>query len=155
MLERSDVAARLPAQNLKRAKAFYADKLGLTLARKGLVAFVIDVETAGSRYSSPPAGHLEPTLSRRGRSTISRQWSRNCEGVEWFSRNMICPALRPLTALLRWKATTRVAAVSAREPPGSAIARGMCWGSANPNGELLETQGKIDTENSFNVCRFH
>jgi catechol 2,3-dioxygenase-like lactoylglutathione lyase family enzyme len=30
MLKRSDVAARLPAQNLERAKAFYADKLGLT-----------------------------------------------------------------------------------------------------------------------------
>src|SRR6266480_4202511 len=29
MLEHSDVAARLPAQDLKRAKAFYADKLGL------------------------------------------------------------------------------------------------------------------------------
>jgi len=30
MLEHSDVAARLPAQDLKRAKAFYADKLGPT-----------------------------------------------------------------------------------------------------------------------------
>jgi catechol 2,3-dioxygenase-like lactoylglutathione lyase family enzyme len=30
MLKRSDVAARLPAQDLERAKAFYADKLGLT-----------------------------------------------------------------------------------------------------------------------------
>src|SRR5260370_41767328 len=29
MLERSDVAARLPAQDLARAKAFYRDKLGL------------------------------------------------------------------------------------------------------------------------------
>ena len=29
MLEHSDVSARLPAQDLKRAKAFYADKLGL------------------------------------------------------------------------------------------------------------------------------
>jgi catechol 2,3-dioxygenase-like lactoylglutathione lyase family enzyme len=30
MLKRSDVAARLPAQNLARAKSFYRDKLGLT-----------------------------------------------------------------------------------------------------------------------------
>jgi catechol 2,3-dioxygenase-like lactoylglutathione lyase family enzyme len=30
MLKRSDVAARLPAQDLERARAFYADKLGLT-----------------------------------------------------------------------------------------------------------------------------
>jgi catechol 2,3-dioxygenase-like lactoylglutathione lyase family enzyme len=30
MLERSDVAARLPAQDLARAKSFYRDKLGLT-----------------------------------------------------------------------------------------------------------------------------
>src|SRR5882724_11016324 len=30
MLKRSDVSARLPAQDLSRAKAFYADKLGLT-----------------------------------------------------------------------------------------------------------------------------
>jgi len=30
MLEHSDVAARLPAQDLKRAKAFYADKPGPT-----------------------------------------------------------------------------------------------------------------------------
>ncbi|HYZ84993.1 MAG TPA: VOC family protein [Bryobacteraceae bacterium] len=29
MLEHSDVAARLPAQDLQRAKAFYSDKLGL------------------------------------------------------------------------------------------------------------------------------
>jgi catechol 2,3-dioxygenase-like lactoylglutathione lyase family enzyme len=29
MLEHSDVAARLPAQDLERAKAFYAEKLGL------------------------------------------------------------------------------------------------------------------------------
>src|SRR5437667_3646387 len=30
MLENSDVATRLPAQDLERVKAFYADKLGLT-----------------------------------------------------------------------------------------------------------------------------
>src|SRR5438445_9754826 len=30
MLKHSDVSARLPAQDLSRAKAFYADKLGLT-----------------------------------------------------------------------------------------------------------------------------
>ncbi len=29
MLDQGDVAARLPAQDLKRAKAFYAEKLGL------------------------------------------------------------------------------------------------------------------------------
>lgn len=30
MLDRADVYATIPAQNLERAKAFYADKLGLT-----------------------------------------------------------------------------------------------------------------------------
>jgi len=30
MLEKSDVAARLPAQNLERARLFYFEKLGLT-----------------------------------------------------------------------------------------------------------------------------
>jgi len=30
MLKHSDVSARLPAQDLDRAKAFYADKLGIT-----------------------------------------------------------------------------------------------------------------------------
>jgi predicted enzyme related to lactoylglutathione lyase len=30
MLKQSDVSARLPAQDLSRVKAFYADKLGLT-----------------------------------------------------------------------------------------------------------------------------
>jgi catechol 2,3-dioxygenase-like lactoylglutathione lyase family enzyme len=30
MLETSDVAARIPAQDLERARSFYADKLGLT-----------------------------------------------------------------------------------------------------------------------------
>jgi len=29
MLEHGDVAARIPAQDLERARAFYADKLGL------------------------------------------------------------------------------------------------------------------------------
>jgi hypothetical protein len=102
------------------------------------VAFVTAAGMAGSHYSSPRAAHREPTLSWRRGTTTSRQWSRNCAGVDWFSRNMICPALRPLTALLRWKATTRFAAVSAREPPGSETARGMCWASARPNGELLD-----------------
>jgi catechol 2,3-dioxygenase-like lactoylglutathione lyase family enzyme len=30
MLERGDVAARIPAQDIKRAKVYYAEKLGLT-----------------------------------------------------------------------------------------------------------------------------
>lgn len=34
MLENHDVATRLPAQNLDRAKAFYRDKLGLTPAEE-------------------------------------------------------------------------------------------------------------------------
>jgi catechol 2,3-dioxygenase-like lactoylglutathione lyase family enzyme len=34
MLHNSEVATRLPAQNLKRARAFYADKLGLQPAEE-------------------------------------------------------------------------------------------------------------------------
>jgi catechol 2,3-dioxygenase-like lactoylglutathione lyase family enzyme len=34
MLEDSDVAARIPAQDLQRARSFYADKLGLTPAEE-------------------------------------------------------------------------------------------------------------------------
>jgi len=34
MLNNSEVATRLPAQNLQRARAFYADKLGLQPAEE-------------------------------------------------------------------------------------------------------------------------
>src|SRR5882724_6649349 len=80
MLEHSDVAARLPAQDLKRAKAFYADKLGLTPS---------EARPDGLRYRSgngwfslfESSGRpLEPTLSWRGRSTTSRQWVTELRG---------------------------------------------------------------------------
>jgi catechol 2,3-dioxygenase-like lactoylglutathione lyase family enzyme len=35
MLDRADVYATIPAQNLERAKSFYADKLGLKPAEEG------------------------------------------------------------------------------------------------------------------------
>ena len=35
MLERADVYATIPAQNLERARSFYADKLGLQPAEEG------------------------------------------------------------------------------------------------------------------------
>jgi catechol 2,3-dioxygenase-like lactoylglutathione lyase family enzyme len=42
MLDASDVSARIPAQDLERARAFYADKLGLTPSeeRRGGLRYV-------------------------------------------------------------------------------------------------------------------
>jgi catechol 2,3-dioxygenase-like lactoylglutathione lyase family enzyme len=57
MLKNGNVAARLPAQDLKRAKAFYADKLDLTPAKRGRAGFATNVEAALSHYSNRPALH--------------------------------------------------------------------------------------------------
>jgi len=49
MLDRADVYATIPAQNLERARSFYADKLGLVPAEEG---------PEGLRYTCGTGGFL-------------------------------------------------------------------------------------------------
>lgn len=125
MHEHSDVAARLPALSLERARLFYRDKLGWNSTKKGPAVFVTDVETTGFRCSNRPAFRRAVTLSWHGRLTTLRRQSRNCGRAAWYSKSTICQALRLLTALPRSRAITRVVA-AAKGPRGSETAREIC-----------------------------
>jgi predicted enzyme related to lactoylglutathione lyase len=50
MLEQGTVTANIPAADLARARAFYADKLGLTPSQE-LEGFMLVYRTAGSAFS--------------------------------------------------------------------------------------------------------
>jgi catechol 2,3-dioxygenase-like lactoylglutathione lyase family enzyme len=87
MLEDGKVAARIPVQDLQRAKSFYEKKLGLEpseerpgglLYRSGSGEFAL-FESAGAPLAIIPRW--------RGRSKTSRRRWSGCERVEWCSRN--------------------------------------------------------------------
>ena len=82
VLAESNVASRIPAQDLGRARSFYAEKLGLEPVeeRPGGLRYRCGV-TASSRSSNPPGPLLEITRRWRGRSTTSRRQSRNFAGA--------------------------------------------------------------------------
>jgi catechol 2,3-dioxygenase-like lactoylglutathione lyase family enzyme len=50
----SNVAARIPAQDLRQARSFYADKLGLEPIEERPGGCVTGAEMASSRSSNPP-----------------------------------------------------------------------------------------------------
>ena len=130
MLKNGRVAARLPAQDLERARAFYAEKLGLEPAeeRRGRPAlrlrrgeFALFESTGAAAGDHTQMGwevdDIEATVSEL-RAAAS------------CSRSTTCPGSRRSTASLRSRATTR-ARDAASAAPGSATARGTCSGSAN------------------------
>jgi catechol-2,3-dioxygenase len=95
MLKESNVATRLPAQNLNRARKFYSDKLGLE---------PIEQRPGGLRYQSgnnffvvfESAGEASGSTPRwAGRLMISKRLWQYLRRVAWFSKNTICQALRP------------------------------------------------------------
>jgi hypothetical protein len=63
MLEHSDVAARLPAQDLARAKSFYRDKLALTPSEER------------PRWSSLPVWKRLVLPVRIGRRSVGQSYS--------------------------------------------------------------------------------
>ena len=77
VLAESNVASRIPAQDLRRARSFYADKLGLEPSRSGLEGFVTGAVMASSRSSNPLGPLMEITRRWRERSTTSRRQSRS------------------------------------------------------------------------------
>src|SRR6266566_1172858 len=92
VLAESNVASRIPAQDLRRARSFYAEKLGLEPAEErpgGLRYRCGDGEFALFESSAP-----HPASSRRwpGRSKTSRRRSRRCEAAASCSRITTCRA---------------------------------------------------------------
>ena len=131
MLQDSDVATRLPAQDLERARAFYADKLGLE---------PIEERPGGLRYQcgSGRFSLFESAGAPSGDYT-QMAWEvddieavvRSCGAAALSSRSSTSPAFGRWTASPRWRGTTRRPA-SASWPPGSGTARGTCSASAKP-----------------------
>jgi catechol 2,3-dioxygenase-like lactoylglutathione lyase family enzyme len=91
MLEDGEVAARLPARDLERARAFYAEKLGLE---------PVEERPGGLRYrcgnsyfavfQSAGAASGTHTQMGWGRLPTSRRPSERCVPAGWCSRNTIC-----------------------------------------------------------------
>ena len=79
MLEHSDVAIRLPVQDLERARLFYAEKLGLEPVEERPGDFSIDAEAGPLPCSSPAALPLVTTHRWGGRSKTCGQRSKPCE----------------------------------------------------------------------------
>ena len=77
VLAGSNVASRIPARDLRRARSFYAEKLGLEPVEERPGGFVTGAVMASSRSSDPPRPLLEITRRWRGRSTTSRRQSRS------------------------------------------------------------------------------
>ncbi len=91
MLKDGRVATRLPAQDLKRARAFYADKLGLEPSeeRPGGLLY----RCAGGEFALfQSAGASPGTFTQMGwTSTISTRRSPSYAVAESFSRRSTCP----------------------------------------------------------------
>jgi predicted enzyme related to lactoylglutathione lyase len=128
------VSGRLPAQDLGRARRFYAEKLGIepSEVRPGGLRYQC---AAGSlRSSSPPAAHPASTPNWPGKSTTSPPPSPSCAAAASFSRNTTLAACAPSTASPKSRATTPQPAAAANGPPGSTTAKATCtaWASPSP-----------------------
>jgi len=87
MLGDSKVAARIPVQDLQRARAFYAEKLDLEASEErpgGLLYRCGEGEFA--LFESAGAASGDHTQMGWRLKTSRRLWS-GCEGVEWCLRN--------------------------------------------------------------------
>ena len=91
----ASVSARLPAQDLERARRFYAEKLGLEPAEHGREACATRAGAQVSPSSSPAGGHPASTPSWPGRSTTSTRSSLNCGSAAWCSRTSTSPGCEP------------------------------------------------------------
>jgi len=66
MLKNASVNASLPAKDLARAKAFYADKLGLTPVREGPDGLTYEVAGGGRFLIFPSGGSASGTHTQMG-----------------------------------------------------------------------------------------
>ena len=95
MLKESNVATRLPARDLNRARKFYSEKLGLE---------PIEQRPGGLRYQSgnsffvlfeSTGEHRAPTPRWAGKSMTSKLPSQCSRRAALCLRNTICPVLGP------------------------------------------------------------
>jgi len=131
MLEESDVATRLPAQDLARARAFYAEKLGLE---------PLEERPGGLRYRCgnsyfvlfASAGAPSGTHTQMGwevadiEATVAALRAR---GVVFEAYDL--PGLRTVNGIADVEATTRARAASASAARGSGTARATSSASAS------------------------
>jgi catechol 2,3-dioxygenase-like lactoylglutathione lyase family enzyme len=83
MLRDHPIHATIPANDLERARAFYADKLGLTPTREDPAGFSmrrLTVPGSGSTGRRTPAPHGTQSLGGRLRTSRSRWPSSRPEG---------------------------------------------------------------------------
>jgi hypothetical protein len=140
-LARGAVATRLPAQDLQRARRFYADQLGLQ---------PIEERPGGLRYrcrsgefslfesSGAPSGeHTQMAWEVDDLdATVTELRARGSP-----SRNTICRACTRPTRSPPSKATTPAPPRPASARPGSATAKATCSASASPSRDLPRLVG--------------
>jgi catechol 2,3-dioxygenase-like lactoylglutathione lyase family enzyme len=77
MLSDGTVTANMPASDLKRARDFYAEKLGMTPTNEFEGVFLLYETDGGTQFSvyetESPARPVTPSLN--GTSTTSTRWS--------------------------------------------------------------------------------
>ena len=106
VLKDSDLSTRLPAQDLARARAFYAEKLGVKPVeeRPGGLRYQCG---SGRYFLFESVGAASGThIQMAWRSTTSRPWSPSCDAVTWCSRRSTSPAFGRWRPSPRWRATT-------------------------------------------------
>jgi catechol 2,3-dioxygenase-like lactoylglutathione lyase family enzyme len=130
VLADSNVAARIPAQDLRRARSFYADKLGLE---------PVEERPGGLRYR---CGNGEFALFESAGAAAGDHTQMAWEVddlqetiAELRERGVIfgdttCPDSRRSTGLPRSKGTIPARAASGKRPPGSRTARAACLAAA-------------------------
>ena len=100
MLKNGRVATRLPAQDLERARAFYAEKLGLEPVeeREGGLRYVC---AAGEFALFESAGTPPPAITRRwaGRSMTSKRQCASYAPEGWSSRTYDFPGLKTVDGI--------------------------------------------------------
>ena len=134
MLE-GHVATRLPAQDLERARRFYATKLGLEPADErpgGLLYRGASGEFAlfGSAGASPGTFTQMAWVVEDIEATVAELRSRGVQ-FEEYDR----PGLKTVGESLRSMATTRARAPAASGPRGSTTARAICSRSGSSSAD--------------------
>src|SRR5215211_2150419 len=131
MLEKATVAARLPAQDLERARRFYSEKLGLEPAeerRGGLLYRCGGIEFGLFQSAGEPSGaHTQMGWEVDDIEAVVEEL--RSRGVVFEEYDL--PGLTTVDGIAEVEGTTRARAARENGPPGSATARGTCsaWDS--------------------------
>ena len=141
MLENGAVATRLPAQDLERARAFYAEKLGLEPAEErpgGLLYRCPRGEFALFQTDGAPYGsHTQMAWQVDDIEAVAAQL--RARGVVFEDYDM--PGWRRPAGSRRWPETIRARAVSVSGPRGSKTERATCSRSASPS-RVVDGRGR-------------